>query len=433
MANISRRDFLTGAATATAAVGLAACAGPATTLGESGTTATTTGPGVLPAPGDAPFDTVVVLMQENRSFDHLLGWLPGANGKQEGLSFLDAQGQTHATWALAPDWQGCQYQDPFHFWQAMATHYDDGACDGFLKTQPAGDQFPIGFYREGDLPVLSALATHYTTFDNYFCSMLGPTWPNRLYQLCATTDLNATGFFPEPGQPRPVQLQTAIFDRVRQAGLTAAYYNFGEPMTGLFASQRYDDITYPIDQFYRDAAAGKLANVVFVDPDYTAHAELNGTSNDYHPYGSVQQAEAFVGKVHDALAHSPQWDRMVFVLNFDENGGFYDHVPPPAAQDDTVIPGGGPQPDLQRLGFRVPAIAMGPFAPQRIEAGGPYEHCSILRMIEWRWNLEPMTRRDRTANNLAAALDFSAHRAPIDLAPFTPPAAEVCTNPNHLP
>src|SRR5262249_14594776 len=153
------------------------------------------------------------------------------------------------------------------------------------------------------------------------------------------------GFFPEPGQPRPVQLQTAIYDRVRQAGLTAAYYNSGEPMTGLFASQRYDDITYPIDQFYTDAAAGKLANVVFVDPDYTAHAELNGTSNDYHPYGSVQQAEAFVGKVHDALAHSPQWERMVFVLNFDESGGFYDHVAPPAAQDDTVIPGGGPQPD----------------------------------------------------------------------------------------
>jgi phospholipase C len=120
-------------------------------------------------------------------------------------------------------------------------------------------------------------------------------------------------------------------------------------------------------------------------------------------------------------------------LNFDENGGFYDHVPPPPAQDDTVIPGGGPQPDLQRLGFRVPAIAMGPFAPQRIEGGGPYEHCSVLKMIEWRWNVAPMTLRDRTANNLAAALDFSARRDPIDLAPFTPPAAEICTNPNHLP
>ena len=81
---------------------------------------------------------------------------------------------------------------------------------------------------------------------------------------------------------------------------------------------------------------------------------------------------------------------MVFVLNFDEHGGFFDHVPPPACQDDTVLkPKTGP--DLKRLGFRVPAIAMGPFAPRRIEKAGPYEHCSILRMIEWRWGLEPMT------------------------------------------
>jgi phospholipase C len=434
MGDLTRRDFLAGAATATAAMaGLAACGGTASNATGGGSTATTAlAPGVLPAPADAPFDTVVVLMQENRSFDHMLGWLPGAHGKQEGLTFVDAQGQTHPTWPMAPDWQGCQYQDPFHFWQAMATHYADGACDGFLKTQPANDQFPIGYYREGDLPVLSALAKNYTVFDNYFCSMLGPTWPNRLYQLCATTDLNATGIYPEGDAPRPVQLQTAIFDRLRAAGLTGSYYTWGEPMTGLFASKKYDDITYPIDQFWKDAAAGKLANVVFVDPDYTGHSELNGTSNDYHPYGSVEVAEAYVAQVHDALAKSPQWERMVFVLNFDENGGFYDTVPPPAVQDDTVIPGGGPQPDLKRLGFRVPAIAMGPFAPQKIEHGGPYEHCSVLKMIEWRWNLAPMAVRDAQANNLATALDFSLRRQPVDLAPFTPTPAEICTNTNHL-
>jgi phospholipase C len=436
MGEISRRDFLAGATTAAAVVGLAACAGTTSTgdgaSNASGATTATTRPLGLPAPADAPFDTVVVLMMENRSFDHMLGWLPGANGKQEGLTFVDAQGQTHPTWEMAPDWQGCQYQDPFHFWQAMAVHYADGACDGFLKTQPANDQFPIGFYKQGDLPVLEALAQNYTLYDNYFCSLLGPTWPNRLYQLCATTDLNATGIYPEPDQPRPVQLQTAIFDRLKAAGKTGAYYTWGEPMTGLFASKKYDDITYPIAQFYDDAKAGKLANVVFVDPDYTSHSELNGTSNDYHPYGSVEVAEGFVGQVHDALAHSPQWDRMVFVLNFDENGGFFDHVAPPTAEDDTVIPGPGPQPDLKRLGFRVPAIAMGPFAPKKIDQTGPYEHCSVLKMIEWRWNLDPMSLRDKSANNLAATLDFTTRRPPFDLAPFTPTPAVVCTNTNHL-
>ena len=88
--------------------------------------------------------------------------------------------------------------------------------------------------------------------------------------------------------------------------------------------------------------------------------------------------------------------------------------------------GTGPFPDLKRLGFRVPAIAMGPFAPRKIETAGPYEHCSILRMIEWRWGLEPMTVRDRAARNLALALDFKARRDPITLPAFTPPPNVGC-------
>ena len=114
---------------------------------------------------------------------------------------------------------------------------------------------------------------------------------------------------------------------------------------------------------------------------------------------------------------------MVFMLNFDEDGGFFDHVPPPRCEDDTAQVGRGPFPDLKRLGFRVPAIAMGPFAPPRIEKAGPYEHCSILRMIEWRWGLAPLRARDRTARNLAHALDFGARRDPIKLPPFKAPPA----------
>jgi phospholipase C len=117
---------------------------------------------------------------------------------------------------------------------------------------------------------------------------------------------------------------------------------------------------------------------------------------------------------------------MVFVLNFDEHGGFFDHVAPPACRDDTVQVGAGPFPDLKRLGFRVPAIAMGPFAPRKIETAGPYEHCSILAMIEWRWELEPMTLRDRHAKNLANALDFNSRREAITLPAFSAPPPTVC-------
>ncbi len=434
----SRRSFLGGAlgAAAVAGLGLAGC-GTSSTTSSPGTTSGTapapsTGTTALLNPKDAPFDTVVVLMMENRSFDHMLGWMPGANGKQAGLTYVDSTGATKETWPMAPNWQGCDFQDPFHTCPAMVAHWNNGACDGFLKTQPVGDLFPIGYYGPKDLPILAALAQNYTLFDAYFASVLAPTWPNRLYQLCAQTDLAETGFFPEPGQPRPVNLQTAIFDRVLGAGKTAGYYYFGEPMTGLFASKKYDSISYNISKFWDDAKAGTLPNVVFVDPDYTTHAEFNGTSNDYHPYGSVEVAEGFVAQVHDALKNSPQWDRMVAVVNFDESGGFFDHVPPPPAQDDSPPI---PTLDAKQLGFRVPAIAISPFAPKKIETAGPYEHCSILKMIEWRWGLEPMTLRDKTAKNFADALDFSTRRDPITLPAFTPPPAEVCTPkvPPHLP
>jgi phospholipase C len=365
-------------------------------------------------------------MMENRSFDHMLGWLPGANGRQQGLIYVDKDGVAHETWPLAPDFQGCRYLDPDHTWQGIKAQYADGRCDGFLKTPSAtmGDLFPIAYYREDDLPILSALARGYTTFDNYFCSMMGPTWENRLYQLTATTQLIDNCDYPKDGEPRPVKIPTAIFDRVREAGLTAGYYYHATPITGLFESRKYDAIGHPIARFWEDAREGKLANVVFVDPDYSDLAEDMGTSNDYHPWGNVLVAEGFVAQVHDALKASPQWGRMVFVLNFDEHGGFFDHVVPPECQDDTVLE--GEEPNLKRLGFRVPAIAMGPFAPRRIEKAGPYDHCSILRMIEWRWGLEPMTLRDRHAKNLAEALDFTRRREAIDLAPFVAPPPTAC-------
>ena len=97
--------------------------------------------------------------------------------------------------------------------------------------------------------------------------------------------------------------------------------------------------------------------------------------------------------------------------------------------DDNVNPNPGPHPDYKRLGFRVPGIAMGPFAPKKIETGGPYEHCSILKMIEWRWGLEPMTARDANAKNLAEALDFGRRRAAVELPAFTPPPNTQCAHP----
>ncbi|MGZ4683208.1 MAG: alkaline phosphatase family protein [Acidimicrobiales bacterium] len=431
MSPLTRREFIAGAASAALVAAAAACSSGSTSS-SGGTSTAQSAAGALPDPATAPFDTVIVLMMENRSFDHLLGWLPGANGKQSGLSF-PAYGDTSRlvpTVDLGNDTQACGDKDPAHDWQSMVTQYNGGKLDGWLQTQTTGDDFPIGYYGSAQVPVLGALAANYTTFDSYFCSLQAATWPNRFYQLCAATDVDETGFFPAPGGPYPSNLQLAIFDRVREAGLTAGYYYWDEPMTGLFTSQRYNDISYSKDRFFTDAAAGTLPNVTFIEPDYGTVAEFTGTSNDYHPHGDVLVGEGYVAEVYDAVKSSPQWDRTVFVLNFDENGGFYDHVDPPTVTDDNVNPNPGPHPNYGQLGFRVPAIAMGPFAPKKIESAGPYEHCSILRMIEWRWGLEPMTARDANAKNLADALDFSTTRPAFELPAFTPPPNPGCPNPS---
>jgi phospholipase C len=303
----------------------------------------------------------------------------------------------------------------------MEIHRNNGAMDGFLKTQPPGDLFPISYYDREDLPVFAALTDQHTVLDNYFCAVNGATWPNRLYQLSAAADQDVTGPLPDDDTPGPSLITTTIFDRMLDAGLTAGYYSFpGAMMTHVFASRRYDSISHPFEQFI--ANAGTLPNVVFVDPDWALDKIVAGTSSDMHPMSSTRVAERLIADVYEALANGPQWERLVFVLNFDESGGFADHVPPPRVADDNVNSNPGAHPDYAQLGPRVPCIVAGPFAPARVVSDGPFEHTSILRMIEWRWDLAPMTARDRNARNLADALDFSATQEPVTIPDFEVPA-----------
>ena len=436
MTRLTRRGLMAGAAGSAALIAMEACGSSSSgsKAAPSATPSTSKSPaaasvGGITDPSKAPFDTVVVLMMENRSFDHLLGWFPGANGKQAGLSFPGYKGGTVNTSALGSNTQACGDKDPDHTWQGMVKHYNNGKCDGWLTTQFTGDAFPIGYYEEAQVPILGALARHYTLFDAYHCSLMDATWPNRFYMLSAGTDVDATGLFPAAGGKRPCNLETAIFDRLQETNLTGGYYTWGEPMTELYASKKYDSLTHPKDDFFAAAEKGTLPNVTFIDPDYTTRSEYLGTSNDMHPHGNMQAGDSYIGQVYNALAKSPQWERMVFILNFDENGGFYDHVPPPACIDDKVNPTPGPHPNYKRLGFRVPAIAMGPYAPQKIETAGPYEHCSILKMIEWRWGLKPMSARDANAKNFADALDFTKKRDTFTLPAFTPATSPACPNP----
>jgi phospholipase C len=430
---IVRRDFLraTGAMAALAAfepwrAGRALAATGARALSPARAAA-------LPNPANAPFDHVIVLMMENRSFDHFFGWLPGANGKQAGLRYTDTGGKTYPTYLLADgpsaagDWQGCGYADPDHSWEGGVKQLNGGRCDGFLKTAAPGDTFPIGYYSEADLPVFAPLAKTYTVSDNYFCSILAETYPNRFYQHSAQTDRDHNN--------SNTATMPAIWDRLT-GGLTGTYYFTDLPFLALYGS-KYASITKPFAQFLVDCQAGTLPNLAFVDPAF--NGETQGVSTDDHPHGDIRSGEALLAQVYHAVRNSPQWGRTILVVNFDEWGGFYDHVPPPLTIDDHVDPAPGPHPDYRRLGFRVPNIVISPFSPAGavVSGGAPFEHTSVLRMVEWRWGLQPLTKRDANARNLAEMLDFNLNRTDTPAIPSpTPVPAAPCSQasyPAHPP
>jgi phospholipase C len=348
----------------------------------------------LPPPGSSGIEHVVVVTMENRSYDHFLGWLPHADGRQEDLTFVDKNGHPHVTMRLAPDYQGCSHPDPDHSYDGGRVEFDGGACDGWLL---AGDNdvFSIGFYKRNDLKFLGQAARDWTTCDRYFCAIMAETFPNKIYQYAAQADRLADTF----------ELSTlpTIWDELAAAGVSAHYYFSDVPFVALWGLQ-YLPISHPFADFLADAAGGHLPAVSFVDPRFID--ESSGTSGDDHPHADIRNGEKFMEQVYRAVTTSPDWPSTVLVFNFDEWGGFFEHVPPPLRPippADQAIGNDG------RLGFRVPCVVVSPFAAAAV-SHVELEHCSVLRMIEWRWNLQPLTIRDATATNLAQVLNFSLHR-----------------------
>ena len=376
----------------------------------------------MPQPAEAPFDTVVVLMMENRSFDHMLGWLPGANGRQQGLSYIDEAGVTTRRGRSPPTSRDVTTTTRTTPGRASRPSTPTAAATDFSRR--ARPDLPPTFTR-------SAITARTICRSSRRWQRLHDV--RQLLLLDAGADVGEPAVSAHRNHAGRHGRDHRPLSRARMASARAPSDGDlrprarGRPADSLLLSRRAHDRALQ-EQALRqhlaanrdsstDARRGNLANVVFVDPDYTDAAEDAGRRTTITIAGNVLVAEGFVAQVYNALKNSPQWDRMVFVLNFDEHGGFFDHVPPPACQDDTVQTGPGPFPDLKRLGFRVPAIAMGPFAPRKIETGGSLRALLDPAMIEWRWGLAPMTLRDRTARNFADALDFTIRAAPSTCRP----------------
>lgn len=395
--HLSRRAFIVGSA---AALGSLTVACSDTRVDPGGLHNS------LPEPALSGIEHVILVMMENRSFDHFMGWLPGADGQQASLVYRNAAGLARETFPLAPDFRGCGYVDPDHTYTGGRVQYNGGACDGWLR---ASDLFSIGYYRREDLSFLGQAAPDWMSFDRYFSAIMASTDPNRIYQHAAQTDrlANSSALCALP----------TIWDRLESAGIQGRYYFRDYPVLNRWGT-KYQPIMSSLDSFFVDCGAGTLPSVAFVDPP-----RIGPDAQDDHPFADVRAGEVFLNQVYTAVTTGPLWPHTVLIINYDEWGGFFDHVAPPAA----------PIPDADRLagnadglrGFRTPMLVISPFARRAYTSHVVYDHTSVLALIEWRWGLQPLTVRDATANNPALEFEFTdVHfAAPLYMVPsVTTPA-----------
>jgi phospholipase C len=364
----------------------------------------------LPDPAASGIEHIVAVTMENRSFDHFFGWMSYADGQQAGLTYPDSSGALHATHSLSGDNTGCPGADPDHSWSGARIEYNGGAMNGFLL-DTSNDTYCIGYYGAGDIPFYAALAQNYTTCNRYFPSILGPTFSNRMFIHAAQTD-RLTDSADLTSLP-------TIWDSLANAGVSHAYYFNNVPYLALWGI-KYLGITRTYDQFKDDAANGTLPAVSFLDPRYTILDD--GTGNDDHPHADIREGDRFLYDVFQAVSKGPGWSSTVLVINFDEWGGFFEHVPPPRAQAANSV-----DPDIvdgkTLLGMRVPVVIASPWSAG--SAASPtvnsliFDHTSVLKLIEWRWGLAPLTPRDASSdvNNLAYALDFNNPQTAVPALP----------------
>lgn len=395
--NLTRRQVL-AALGATAAAGVVGCGDDRTAASVDGAvpeldaapdappiTACTATSAMTPEQLLAHVDTIIVLCMENRSFDHYLGSLrllegradiDGLTGAESNLTTANVAVPVHLLADFTP-------ADPPHSWNACHAQWNDGANDGFVRAHAGANEADVmGYHVRTQLPVTYALADAGVVCNRWFAGCLGPTWPNRFYLHGATSrgvqaNLPALGF-------------TSIFDRLGAAGITGTnYYSDVAWATG-----GYGKVTglATIERFFEDAAAGSLPSFAIIDPSFTG-----GGANDDHPDHDVRLGQALIGSVIAALGQSPQWNRCLFVVTYDEHGGFYDHVPPPTTIDNDA--------DFGHLGFRVPSLVIGPTVRRGCAIDDVLEHSSVAATVTRRWGLAPLNSRAAQVGDLSPCID----------------------------
>ena len=409
--------------------------------------------------GLASVNSVVVLMLENRSFDHMLGYLYPGNATPSGQPFdgltgtesnPGSTGQPVTVFQIEPTTPNAYYMpgaDPGEGYMATndqlygSIHAPASGLaapgQGFVKDyaytlgwqskEPAS--WPIvtgtvegdimGCFTPAALPVLSALATGYAVCDQWFASVPTETMPNRAFACAATSQGHMddkTHTFTSP----------TIFGLLDAAGLGWSVYGYDEePLTkDTFTQISSADASHfgQFTDFQAAAAAGTLPPYTFLEPSW------NSTGNSQHPNYDVALGEQLIHDVYEALLAGPGWPGTLLVITYDEHGGCFDHVPPPwgATPPDNTVADTVPPFGFDRFGVRVPAVLVSPLiAPGTVyrAAAGTLDHTSILRTVQQRWNLPTLTARDAAAPAFGDVLTLTTPRTDDVLAGVTIPVA----------
>jgi len=322
-----------------------------------------------------PLKNIVLVMQENRSFDHYFGLYPGVEG------YPDCAPVTHAR-------SLCLDNPPHNIEDAVAEN--PGGRPDPARFELLGGRKALTYYTGEDLPYYWALANRFTLCDHYHCSALGPTDINRVYSVAAgagTLTNNST-------LTTAVLPERTIADRLDEAGIEWACYGVQHPafaynQVHYFPNRKNDQRTQrTYADFLAAARDGTLPPVSWI---------VTADPLTEHPSADISWGERFVALTINSVASGPQWRDSAVIFNYDENGGFYDHVPPPKL-------------DSIGLGYRVPCIVVSPFAKPGHVSSTVYEHSSGLALIEQTFGLRPLTKRDENASPFADALDFSTRQ-----------------------
>jgi len=367
-------------------------------------------------------------MQENHSFDNYFGML----GRGDGFT-LDRQGKPVNS---NPDPNGgyvrafhetdtCQPGGVSQTWNASHIQFDNGRNDGFVRSDSG--VWAMAYYDEHEIPFYHSLGSVFPVCDRYFCSVMAQTYPNRRFLLAGTafglisTDTSSISQDPPNG---------TIVDRLNTHGITWKSYATNISTMYVIASIPKSNPSHitNMGEFYADAAAGNLPSVSYVDSNIATGDEENPQD--------IQMGEAFVSSVVEAVMKGPAWSKTMLIWTYDEHGGYYDHVPPPLAiAPDDIQPRITVPPDqpggYDRYGFRVPTVVVSARARRDFVSHTVYDHTSILRTIERKWNLPAMTYRDANANDLWDCLDLTGR--PVFLDPPHLAAPGNATGTSHCP